>query len=200
MTDVTKMPDRKIQHEKTDNASSDSLRDLDQAGPAMPDNPAWCIKRPRAWPFKPRDGSSLSWWRTLPSDSFREPERQLLLATLERISVLHGGDDLAAALHGDAAAAIGAALDLMPIGDITLQVDIKLTALMRTALDGKAASALVMGQILGLTDVGHELATELAASWLSYGEQLSDEPHKFRQAKVALVAAFEERWNRGDNA
>jgi hypothetical protein len=111
----------------------------------------------------------LTWWRKLPPDAFCYAERSLLVATLENISVLHGDDDVAAAMRGDAAAAIHAALVVMPIEEITLRADVTLTALMRTALDGDAASASVMAQIVGLSNVGHEVTHQLAASWLSFG-------------------------------
>src|ERR1700675_3641104 len=122
------------------------------------------------------------------------------LRRLRRISVLHGGDDLAAAMRGNVAAAIGAALDLMPIEKITLQVDITLTALMRTALDGNTASPLVMAKVIGRTDVGHHFTTELAASWLDHGERLSKEPDKFREARTTLMTAFQDGRNESEDA
>ena len=64
----------------------------------------------RSRPFAPSDTSPLAWWRTLPSDAIGDAERLLLLATLEQIDVLHGGDEFAAALKGDPSAAIGVAI------------------------------------------------------------------------------------------
>jgi hypothetical protein len=162
-----------------------------QAGPTMPLNPAWQLTQPFPWPHEPDQTSPLAWWRRLPPDSFRAAERSLLLATLGNVRVLHGGDDLAAVLRGDAAAAIGAALSLMPITEITLPVDVTMTSLLNTALRCDARSALVMSQIIGLTDLDHELATELAASWFEYGRSHSDDPEKFSQAEKVLLAAFQ---------
>jgi hypothetical protein len=51
-------------------------------------------------PFKADGISPLAWWRTLPPDVFGHAERLLLLAALDQIEVLHGGDDFAAALRG----------------------------------------------------------------------------------------------------
>jgi hypothetical protein len=36
------------------------------------------------WAFKAEDGSPLPWWRRLPPDSIRDPDRELLRTTLRR--------------------------------------------------------------------------------------------------------------------
>ena len=154
----------------------------------------------RPWPFKAEDISPLAWWRTLPSDAFGDAERLFLPATLDQIDVLHGGDDFAAALKGEPAAAIGVAFSLMPITQVTLQADIALTALLRCAVERNAAAALVLAQVLGLTDLGHPYAIELAKSWLAYGKRCSDSPLKFRKAETVLLAAFRERHHCRDDA
>lgn len=154
----------------------------------------------RRWPFKLEDTVPLAWWRSLPSDAFRDAEHLALSATLERISVLHGDDKFAVALEGDAAAAIAVALSLMPIERITLQTDIAMSALLRCALDRSAAAALVLSQILGLTDLGHGLSIELAASWFAHGRRNAADPRKFSQAETALVAAFRARRRDGAHA
>jgi hypothetical protein len=134
----------------------------------------------------------LAWWRTLPSDAFGEAQRLILLQTLE-IDVLHGGDDFAAALEGDPSAAVGVAFSLMPIYDMTLQVDIAMTALLRCALERNAAAALVLAQVTGLTALGHPYAIEIAGSWLVHGRCSSDNPRKFGEAETVLLTAFRER-------
>jgi hypothetical protein len=195
MADVTKPPERQLRLKPVERSETGNIPNID-LGDLPPGNNPTRPKRPGPWPFKAKNYSPLAWWRLLPPDAFRDAERLLMAAALQGISVFHGGDDLAAAMRGDAAAAIGTALGLMPIEDITLPVDITMTALMRSALEGNAASALVMAQIVGLTDVGHELTTELAESWLAYGERLSGEPNKFNEAQLVLLAAFEKRENR----
>lgn len=147
----------------------------------------------RVWPFKADATSLLAWWRTLPSDTFGDAERRLLLATLEQIDIVHGGDDGAAAMKGDPAAAIGFAFSLMPIKNMTLQVDLAMTALLRCALERNAAAALVLAQVTGLTDLGHPYATEIAGSWLVHGRCSSDNPRKFGEAETVLLTAFLER-------
>jgi hypothetical protein len=198
MVDVTKPPERQFRLEQVGRSKNGNGPNIGHSELASDNNPA-LPKGPGAWPFRAESYSPLAWWRLLPPDAFRDAERLLLITTLRGISVLHGGDDLAAAMRGDAAGAIGAALDLLPVDEVTLQVDITMTALMNTALGSNAASALVMAQVIGLSDVGHELTTELAASWLDYGERHSDDRLKFGDARVVLLTAFEERRNKGDD-
>jgi hypothetical protein len=206
MTEATKVLERKLRHETTGGAGTDGSRGASHAKSIAPnactDNPTWRIERPAAclWPFKAEDTSPLAWWRRLPSDAFRDAERLLLCTTLERISVLHGGEDFAAALCGDAAAAIAVAFSVMPIAEMTLQVDIAMTALLRCALERNATAALVPAQVLGLTDLGHSFATDLAASWFTRGLRHSADPRKFRLAETALLAAFRERDRNGEDA
>ena len=154
----------------------------------------------RPWPFKAEDSSPLAWWRTLPSEALGEAERLHLRTTLEQINVLHGDDDFAAALRGDPSAAIGVAFTLMPIEQMSLTSDIAMTALLRCARERNTAAALVLAQVLGLTDLGHSYATQLAASWLAYGRLRSDNPRKFSDAEAVLLAAFRERQRDGDHA
>ena len=129
-----------------------------------------------------------------------DAERTLLIATLERVHVLHGGDDFQAALEGDPSAAVGVALSLMPIEEVTMVTDIAGTALLRCALEGNSATALVLAQVLGLTDLGHAYAIELAASWLAFGRRSSGNPRKFSEAESVLLTAFRDRRHYGDDA
>jgi hypothetical protein len=205
MTDATKVPERKLRPETTGGGATGNSSGAAHARSTegtFTNNAAWRIERPAAcrWPFKAEDTSPLAWWRTLPSAAFRDAEHLLLRATLEGITVLHGGDKFAAALRGDAAAAIAVAFSLMPIEAITLQVDLAMTALLRCALERNAAAALVLAQVLGLTDLGHPFATELAASWFARGLRHSTDPRKFSQAETALLAAFRKRERNGEGA
>jgi hypothetical protein len=151
-------------------------------------------------PFKAEDISPLAWWRSLPSGAFGEAERLFLLTILEQMVVLHADDEFTAALNGDQAAAIGVAFSLMPIERMNLQVDIAMTALLRCVLERNTAATLVLAQVLGLTDLGHPFATELATSWLAYGRHFSENPRKFSKAATVLLAAFRERRRDGGDA
>jgi hypothetical protein len=119
----------------------------------------------RLWPLRLQDISPLAWWRTLPSDFIRDAEHLLVRFTLDRITMMRGDNDLTAALRGDPAAAIAAAFSLMPIDGMTLEVDITMTAVLRSALDGNAASALVLAHVVGRAELDHPFATELSGSW-----------------------------------
>ncbi len=144
----------------------------------------------RSRPFRAQDSSPLAWWRTLPPSALGKAERLLLQATLEQIGVLHGGDEFAAALAGDPTAAIGVAFSLMPIEELSLTSDIAITVLLQCALERNATAALVLAQVLGLTDLDH--SKELAASWLAYGRLFSDNKQKFGDAAIVLLSAFRE--------
>jgi hypothetical protein len=199
MTDFSELSERSIRQAKAEQSARCRSQIIHEAAPALPDNPAWA-KRPYPWPFGPQDTSPLAWWRTLPSDAFGDAERLLLLATFEQIDVLHGGDDFAAALEGDPSAAIGVAFSMMPIEEVTLRADVAMTALLRCVLERNAAAALVLAQVLGLTDLGHAYARELAASWLAYGRRCSETPRKFSNAATVLLTAFREHHRDGDDA
>ena len=92
-------------------------------------------ERSAPWPFKSEDHAVLVWWRMLPPDSINSSDREFLPTLLRQIVVLGGDSELAAALHGDADAAIGAALATMPISEITLQIDIAMTTVLSSALN-----------------------------------------------------------------
>lgn len=117
------------------------------------------------WPFNAQDISPLAWWRTLPSDLLRDAEHLLVIDTLGRICMLNRDGKPSAAVHGDTAAAIGAALSLLPVDEVTLTVDITMTALLRCALRGDATSTVVLANILPRVGLNHPLAAELSLSW-----------------------------------
>lgn len=205
MTDDTKkVPERKPRHSRLDHDGAGGVplgtSRKPQAAADNIDNTAWRTKPDQPWPLRAEDTSPLQWWRTLPSDALRDAEQLLLRTTLERIHVLRGGDDLTAALRGDAAAAIDVAFTLMPIETFTLEVDIAMTALARFAIERNAAAALVMAQIIGLTDFDHGLGMALAASWYARGRRYSSEPGKFSEAGAVLLAAILERRHGGGEA
>ncbi|QOZ67293.1 hypothetical protein [Bradyrhizobium arachidis] len=195
MADVTEQPECQLRLETAPKNSNIVNTGHGELVPAS--NPARSRSSVR-WPFVADNYPPLAWWRRLPPQAFGDTERLLLVSTIRGIAVLRGGDDLVAAMRGDATAAIDAALGLMPVEEITTPVDITMTALMSIALEGNAAPALVLAQIIGLTDVGHQHTSDLAAAWLAFGERHSDEPDKFGEAGVILLSAFEQYLNKGD--
>lgn len=199
MTDSSEHSEHNGRRAKSEHSARAGAHITFETGQAALKIPA-LVENPRTWPFKPQNFSPLAWWRTLPPDAFGDAERLLLLATLEQIDVLHGGADFAAALKGDPAAAIGVAFSSMPVEKMTLKADIAMTALLRCALERNAAAALVLAQVLGLSDLGHPYAIELAAAWLASGKRCSDSPLKFSKAENVLLTAFREHHRNGDDA
>jgi len=139
-----------------------------------------------AWPFCAEDGPPLAWWRMLPMHHFRDAEHLLVRNALEGIAVIHVGEQVAAAVRGDPAAAIAAALSLVPIREVSLSIDIAMTALLRSALDNDAAAALVLSHVIGRAELDHPFAAELATSWLAHHFRYARDPHRFAQAEAAL--------------
>jgi hypothetical protein len=150
----------------------------------------WNLTTPRPWPFAPSDSTPVTWWRRLPAQAFRDQERAQIGEMLRHVDVLRGGDELRAAMNGDAAAAIATALSMMPIENIDLHTDITMTSLLRCALNGDAAAALVLAQIVGLTDVDHSLTRELSVSWIAWGFRHSTDPKKFGEAGAVVLSAL----------
>jgi hypothetical protein len=155
MSKNTKLPARERRHQGLAVQTSDAF------------DPAWNIFRPATsgWPFTPQDFPPLAWWRTLPSNLLRDAEHLLVIGTLDTIFVMDRHNEFAAALSGDAAAAVGVALSLQPIHEVTLTVDIAMTALLRCALGGDGTAILVLANLLRRVKLDHRLAAELSASW-----------------------------------
>jgi hypothetical protein len=190
MTEVTGMPKRSNMPSYPIIGSTPSVG---QEVILLADGPLLPTDRPLPWPFKREEHSVLAWWRTFPADSFHGADHQHLLTTLRQIRVIHGDDDLRAALRGETDAAIGAALATMPISEITLQIDIAASTLLSSALNCNAAACLVLAQVIGLTDLAHPFAIELAGSWLCFGMRHSTAPDQFSEAAAILWQTFRER-------
>jgi len=118
------------------------------------------------WPFNLGDVTPLEWWRTMPADHLGDAQLLHLRATVAKISVMNGRQWLFA-LQGDAATSIAIAIGSMPIDQITLEVDLAMSALALCALDGSAGAALVLSHILRRTALDHPFGKELSASWLA---------------------------------
>jgi hypothetical protein len=118
-----------------------------------------------SWPWSPDDFSPIEWWRSLPADRLGDAQHLLLRATLDKICVMKGHEWLSA-MQGNAAASIAIAVEMFPIGEITLEVDLAMTVVMLSALDGNAAAALVLSRLLGRAPLDHPFAKDLSVSWL----------------------------------
>jgi hypothetical protein len=118
-----------------------------------------------SWPFSPNDVTPLEWWRTMPADHLGDAQHLSLRATVDKICTMHGREWLAA-LSGDDAACVAIAFGALPITEITLEVDLAMSALSVGALGGNAAAALLLSHILQQTRLDHPFAKELSVSWL----------------------------------
>jgi hypothetical protein len=122
---------------------------------------------PSSWPFRPEDVTPLAWWRTMPADLLGRAEHLLLREVIGKIGVLKGREWISA-MCGDVAASVEIALATLPIGTITLEVDLAMTTLTLVALGGSAAAALVLSQVLQRVSLDHPFARELSVSWLGF--------------------------------
>ncbi|MBB4427604.1 hypothetical protein GGD66_006187 [Bradyrhizobium sp. CIR48] len=154
MSNKMEMPARKRRHQDLGVPAGDAA---DRANISRPAN--------SGWPLAAQDLTPLAWWRTLPSNLLRDAEHQLIIDTLDTIYVMDRREEFAAALYGDAAAAIGLALSLLPIHEVTLTVDIAMTALLRCALAGDATATLVVAHLLRSIELDHPFITKLSTSW-----------------------------------
>ncbi|MDO8878980.1 MAG: hypothetical protein Q8M24_07950 [Pseudolabrys sp.] len=118
------------------------------------------------WPFNLGDVTPLEWWRTMPADHLGDVQRHHLRATMENICVMKDHQWLSA-LRGDAAASIAIAIGAMPIDQVTLEVDLAMSALALSALEGSAGAALVLSHILRRTALDHPFGKDLSVSWLA---------------------------------
>lgn len=118
-----------------------------------------------SWPFNPDDVSPLQWWRTMPADHLSEAQHLLLRTTMEKIYVIKGREWIAGQ-HDDAAASSADALGTLPITELSLEVDLAMSALTVSALGGSAGAVLVLSHILCLAPLDHPFAKELSTSWL----------------------------------
>ncbi|MGO9358163.1 MAG: hypothetical protein ACLP1D_10860 [Xanthobacteraceae bacterium] len=128
----------------------------------MPDATQWDGS---SWPFRADDISPLAWWRTLPADLLGDAQHLLLRDTLGKIGVLDSCEWLAA-MRGDVTASIAIAREILPIGEVTLEVDLAMTVLTTNPLGGSARAALVLSEALRRTPLDHPFAGELSVSWL----------------------------------
>jgi hypothetical protein len=144
----------------------------------------------RPWPFTAQDAPPLAWWRILPADHFRDAEHLLVRATLDRLVVMNGNRKWRDALSGDAAAAVGIVIALMPIEQTTLEVDIAMTAVLLCALKHNAAAELVLTVVLDRTALDHPFAAQLAESWRARKWRHLSDRQRLPQAEAGCVTTM----------
>jgi hypothetical protein len=106
----------------------------------------------------------LSLWRTLRAAEFEAPSLVAIRSLLAK-TVLFGQPKWPAAVAGDTAAAIAVAASFMPIDNVTFQVDLAMTALIRCAVEGDLAAAIVVANILRHLPGCSPSHRQIATSW-----------------------------------
>jgi len=104
-------------------------------------------------------------WRTLRAEQFRPADANALDELLGRTAIL-GRDDWRAAVDGDVAAAIRLVITFMPVQEITAQIDLAMSALLRPAVGGDAAAAAALSFVLRNLPGRFALHRDLSNSWL----------------------------------
>jgi hypothetical protein len=107
-----------------------------------------------------------TWWRKYSARTIA-PAASSIAADLDHLSATD--PELRHALRGEVTSAIRLAIDLqgdcVPFSPFT---DLVMTALMRCALEGSAAAAMVMGNVIKSCGFDHEWGPMLTESWLSF--------------------------------
>lgn len=104
-------------------------------------------------------------WRTLRSDQFDAAVVGAIDELLERTALL-GREDWRAAVKGDPAAAMRLVISFMPVPEITLQIDLAMTALLRIAIGGNPPVAAALSLVLRNLPGRSARHRELSNSWL----------------------------------
>ncbi|MBR1188547.1 hypothetical protein [Bradyrhizobium sp. AUGA SZCCT0160] len=99
------------------------------------------------------------------SAQFDDADVRAIDELLDR-TVIFGREDWRAAIDGDPAAAIRLVITFMPVREITPQIDLAMTALLRLAVGGDAAAAAALSFVLRNLPGRCALHRDLSNSWL----------------------------------
>jgi hypothetical protein len=103
-------------------------------------------------------------WRTQPAHAFGFEDVAALRSVLRATRLLHEprwGD----AVRGDPAAAVGIAVTMFPIREVTLRTDLVMGALCLNALRGSPGAALVLGHALNFLGRDDTSLKPIGTSW-----------------------------------
>ena len=106
----------------------------------------------------------LTLWRTLDAQQFGSRDVKSLRALLAKTSLL-GQPKWAAAVNGDASAAVAVAVSFIPVDELTLPLDLAMTALIACAVEGDPGAAIVASNILLNLPSASPRHHQIAASW-----------------------------------
>ena len=110
----------------------------------------------------------LSWWRTRPADQFKKTDVHIARHFLMRSAII-GEPHWFLGAAGDAAIAVGVALRAQRRkGNTLVTVDLAMTAVLLTALEGNVTAALLMSAMLKRRSNIDRRCKMLSDSWLTY--------------------------------
>jgi hypothetical protein len=110
----------------------------------------------------------LSWWRTRPADQFKKTDVHIARHFLMGSAII-GEPHWFLGAAGDAAIAVGVALRAQRRkGNTLVTVDLAMTAVLLTALEGNVTAALLMSAMLKRRSDVDRRCTMLSDSWLTY--------------------------------
>jgi hypothetical protein len=106
----------------------------------------------------------LTAWRTVRAGQFTSEDLVAIKELLSR-TALFGNSKWDEAVAGGVPSAIAVAVSFIPIAVITPQIDLALTALVRFAIEGDPAAAIVLSNILRNLPGGRAGHRRIATSW-----------------------------------
>lgn len=134
--------------------------------------PGTTVKSPRK--SKPGSGSRpdvldsafdpWSLWRTLRAEQFNAQDLQTIRRLLTK-TVLLGQPKWEEAARGDAPAAVAVAVSFFPMDEVTVPADLAMTALIRCAIEGDPAAAIVISNVLRNLPGCFAFHRQIATSW-----------------------------------
>ncbi|MDF0498259.1 hypothetical protein [Bradyrhizobium yuanmingense] len=126
-------------------------------------------------------GWLLCYWRTKPAQSFDAHMRAEIRDWVGGLSSID--PQWRAAIAGDAAAAVAIALEIRPVTQVCLAVDITMTILLARAFDN-AAAALVLCDALRRIPLARSVRTTLLTSWMVFHSKLALRSTPWRRAHL----------------
>lgn len=133
----------------------------------------------------PNSTCALSLWRTMRAEQFGAQELDIIRRLLARIE-LFGHQNWRDAVDGDVPAAVAVALSFLPIAQVTPQFDIAMTALIKSAIEGDAAAAIMASNILRNLPGSDPRHRQIATSW--FVSNLAAASERIRKPKPPLEA------------
>jgi hypothetical protein len=133
-----------------------------------------------------------TWWRKYPASAIA-PFADAIAADLDGISAID--QELRHALQGEVTSAIRLAIDLQgELAPFSRYTDLVMTSLLRCALEGSPAAAMVMGQVIKSCGFDHDRGPLLTGSWATLkapeGSAIKVDNRAVTQLANTVVDAF----------